>query len=303
VERRTAVAYRPPTAFAVDEGPSADSLVPKVRLRIARDLASGKVEIPPFPKVALELHKIASSRVPDLALACKLIQREVDLAGRMVKAACSPIFGSKPVDTLDAAAMRLGVEGVRDVAMMAAMGRLMRASPFVGLAREITIHSFTVAVLTQWICEANALDKKQGFLCGLFHDVGRLALIVALEQYGRTEPIYLEPDVVQVISDDLHAQVGAVVLSSWGMHTIAKRIAERHHEPLKVTGPDVPIVRAVAIADAADKLVALDIAERTLRLSVDPVVVAGNLSSELVEQLAAGVDTIRADEMLNAMTA
>jgi putative nucleotidyltransferase with HDIG domain len=296
-------AYRPATAFTVDDMPSPDELVAKVRLRIARDLTTGKVEIPPFPKVALELHKIAVSRVPDMALACKLIQREVDLAGRMVKAACSPIFGSKPVDTLDAAAMRLGVEGLRDIAMMAAMGKLMRASPVVELAREVTIHSFTVAVLTQWICEATGLDKKQGFLCGLFHDVGRLALVVALDHYGRTEPIYLEPDTIAIVSDALHAQVGTVVLSSWGMHTIAKRVAERHHEALKVTGPDGPLIRAVAIADTADKLRALDVSERTLNLSVDPIVLEAKLSSDLVEQLAAGVDTIRADEMLNAMTA
>jgi len=279
-----------------------DDVIAKVRVRIVQDLAAGRVEIPPFPRVAMELHKIAVSPNPDLFLACKIIQREVELAGRIVKAACSPLFGRRAVDTLDAAAARLGVEGLRDIAMMASMGKLMRSSPLLEQARATTIHSFSVAVLTQWVCAANRLDKKQGFLCGLFHDVGRLALIIVLEQYGRQDPIYLEPDMVRIVCERLHAQVGAVVLSSWGVHNAPKFVAEHHHDALKAIGNDAPFARAVAIADAADKLLELDVPSRIKQLSVDPVVVAAGIKKDLIETLAVGVDTVRADDMLVQMT-
>jgi putative nucleotidyltransferase with HDIG domain len=269
-------------------------------MQLVGDLRSGRLAVPPFPKIAAELHRIAQSPEPDLPHACKLIQREVELAGRMVKAACSPVYGGRPVTTLDAAAQRLGANGLRDIAMATAMSKVLRPGQLADLVRDVTRHSFVVAVLSQWLCEWSGHDKRHGFMCGLFHDIGRLMTAVALAEYGRRAPAMLEPMFMAQVSEELHAEVGSLVLESWGLDETVQAVAAYHHQPnLAPTARELAAI--VHVADLADRLPAIDATDRYTMLMDLPGVAQCNLPGNAIREVAVGVDRVRADQLLNAV--
>jgi HD-like signal output (HDOD) protein len=266
--------------------------------RIAADVHAGRLAIPPFPRVALELHKIARSVRPDLALACQLIEREAELAGRVVKAACAPVFGGRAVTRLQDAGMRLGTDGLRNVAMAASMGRVLRGR-VAAIARDIMMHSFVVAVTAHKVCGLLGLPVHEGYMLGLFHDIGRAVIAVALDDYGQRAPALLDPGAMTRIADALHGRVGAIVVESWGLGELAQDVGGHHAAGAEDAAAARRPVHAVRVADAAERLAAASASERAALLAGSPAVVGLGLSPAQLTAIAEQIDVARADNVFH----
>ena len=272
-----------------------------IRQRLVSDLLSDSIEVPPLPKVAIELHQLAGTPEPDLRRARTILERDPHLAGRVAQVACSPMYGGRAVTGIEMAIVRVGTTGLRDIAMAVAMGRVFRCKQLDGYVRDQMQHSFTVASASRTVCSILGLDARYGFLCGLFHDIGRLSIGMVISQYFSESGDGIDMEALQYLSDTHHEQVGAHVLSKWGMHNMVKTVAAHHHTPTKA-GAAAPMVMAVAAADVADRIVAETLEERIAALLKLPEPYKAGLSNpDDIEKLAVAIQDAKNDSVMSSL--
>ncbi|MBL4684180.1 MAG: HDOD domain-containing protein, partial [Nannocystaceae bacterium] len=266
------------------------------------DARNKRLDFPPLPQVAVELGRLASSSDPDLGEATRLVERDNQLAGRVVQVASSAAMGGRAVTDLQGAVVRLGVNGLRDLAFAITMGRVFRCPPLDDLVKQQMQHSFVVAIGTARACKMLGLSDKYGFLCGLFHDIGHLAVLIALARYGRDDPEMLKPEFASTVADQLHGSMGPWVLKSWGMHNMVVDVAAHHHESGSA-GAAMPMCQAVAAVDAADGVeLEVDTAQaRAAALCQLPVGYEAGLSGDQLVDLAEVVHIARNDDVVARM--
>ncbi|MGH1341420.1 MAG: HDOD domain-containing protein [Nannocystales bacterium] len=266
--------------------------------RIVEDFRADRLKIKPLPRVAVELGRLASSTDPDIGAALALVQREPELAGRVLKAAGSAAFGNRAPQDLAQASMRLGVRGMRDLAFAVSLAGVFRCPPLDEPAQEEVKHGFVVAVLSSYICRMMKIDASEGFLAGLFHDAGRLVVLNALAEYGRKDSRLWDPEVARRVGNGAHGALGTLLLERWGLGATVRECARHHHKPGQ---SDEPLATVVAMADHVDRLGGSSESERAERLSENPCPHGPGLSEAHVAALAGAADVARNDPMLGAI--
>jgi|GEM_PF-1373240 len=266
----------------------------RLRQRIATDVREGTLEFPPLPRVAIELGKLAASPDPEIAEAVSLLEHTPQLAAKVVRIASSAAFGSSRPADLRAAAMRLGVFGLRDLAFAASMGQVFRCDSLDALVKEQLAHCFVVAVVSAHATRALGIGERDGFMAGLFHDIGRLAALMALAKYGRAKPNLLDPELASRVSEKVHTDLGPLLLDAWEIGGVVRTVAQHHHDPMTAAAAS-PVCLAVATVDAADHM---ECEQRVKHLRALPLGYQAGFSPDQLDDLATAVDEARADPLL-----
>jgi HD-like signal output (HDOD) protein len=280
-------------------GAQAEERSREVARRIGGDLKAGRIKLRPLPRVAVELSKLASSQDPDIGRALEIIQRDAQLATKVLKAASSSVFGSRPPRDLRQASMRLGVTGMRDMAFAVSMKGVFRCPPLDSVVKEDMQHGFVTGILTGFICKMMKLDAQQGFIAGLLHDVGRMVVVSALAEYGRQDKTLLDLDFVERVAKGAHPRLGAYLLAEWGFPPEIQQTSLYHHKPSK-SEEGLPTV--VAMADYVDDLGGSGEAERASRLFADPCPFGPDLSTAHIDALAQAAEAARNDPIRSSRT-
>jgi len=266
----------------------------ELRKRFFADLQSGALEIPPLPEAAIALQRLANNPDPDIQEAFRQAERDPNLAARVLQVTSSAAFGAgRPVTDLRMAVMRTGILGLRDIAFQLSMGQVFRCGQLEPRMHAVNAHSYAVAQATAYICKQLGIESTYGFLCGLLHDVGRVALLSALNRYGRQNAKWHDPEVVDRVCDALHEQVGGLVLSSWGVQSQVKSVAMHHHQP-QSAGAAMAMAMAVSVADQAAHIEADTPDARAAALAQMPVAYQAGLDPgcflRLCEIIGAALD-------------
>lgn len=221
----------------------------ELRERIADALRDGKFEIPPLPAVAVELNRIASSAEPDLRKATELVHRDAQLAGRVLALASSAAFGARsPITDLQKAVVRIGANGLRDIAFAVMMGKVFRCHPLDRQMQQVNARSYLMAAMSHVICRRLKMDSKLGFLCGLLADVGQLGLLALLADFSKENRAWLRRHVIDEAIATMHTEFGALICSRWALPAAIKEVALHHHDPQAAQGAG-PLALAVAASD------------------------------------------------------
>jgi len=213
----------------------------------------GPFEVPSLPRVAVELSRLANEAKPDFQEALRLVVRDVGLAGRVIRAASSPLHGNTKVTDLRKAAVLIGIAGMRDVAFAMYMGAVFRCGRLDGRMRLEVRNSFQAGCLMQSICLIQKLDSPLGFLCGLMHDVGNIVILAALAVLGRRNAGWLSTTLAERLQRLIHVEAGLIVASNWDLPAAVRDVIKHHHEP-ENAGAVKPLADAVAVADLALEL-------------------------------------------------
>lgn len=101
-------------------------------------------------------------------------------------------------------------------------------------------------------------DCEDAFMAGLLHDVGKLVMLAAfkdemkaafkLAQEKSIEPYIAEKEILGAN----HGEIGAHLLSLWGLHDPILEAVAFHHNPQHTMQSTKNILTAVHIANAAD---------------------------------------------------
>ena len=190
--------------------------------QLARDLSSGDISLPSLPDVVIKIRKLLEQESCDFAQVSKVVSADPVLVSKLFVFANSAYHNQngEPVENLDAALGRLGLQLVRDTAISLAVKQLFLAEKHKCIAshvREIWARSMQFSCMSFAIAESAAgIDQESAFMCGLLHEIGKLYIITRAQQY----PTFLGNDVsLQEVMDEWHPQVGRCIVESWGFPT------------------------------------------------------------------------------------
>jgi HD-like signal output (HDOD) protein len=276
----------------------------RIRRAISEKLQQDKFPIPPLPMVVIKLQRIINSRDPDLRMACAVIERDPTLGGRVLVVASSATFGLEATTDLGRAVVRLGINGLRDITYALTLGRVFRGhGRFDEWMRREVERAFPRARATQAVYHVLNLPHHSGFLNGLLVDVGRMALIALIAE--QKEALGRDEASLRALVDELHADVGSLVLSRWDLSRELVDLARVHHQPAEDAGPLAQQVRALAAAQVlCEHIEAVtdgrDTGEALDALFAAPALRAVGLDDERLPQLVDLVQQAYADNTLLA---
>lgn len=187
-------------------------------------------ELPPMPQIAREVLQVLNDREAGLAEVAASMSREPGLTGRLVAAANAAFFsGQRPIYNVDDAAVRLGLNRVRVIAISILLGTKFNPArcPLFD-AKRYWFEAMKTAICASKLVNYVAIEvaRDAAYLCGLLHNIGLLLCAYsfpdemeeAFEAARETAERPLTSIQKDVLGFDYH-EAGAALLARWGMPT------------------------------------------------------------------------------------
>jgi len=214
------------------------------------------------------VHKLQSETASIDSIA-KLISKDISLSARLLQIVNSAFFGiPQHVESIEQAVNYLGLNIVQGLILTAGVhDQLKNAGIPETLLESISNHSIAVGGHAKKIAGEIGLqqrDSENALTAGLMHDIGKLVLLanfkdemnvaIKLAQEKSIEPYLAEKEILGAN----HGEIGAHLLSLWGLHDPIIEAVAFHHNPQHTAQPTKNILTAVHIANAIDNCKAGD---------------------------------------------
>ena len=215
--------------------------------------------IPSLPAIYNELTAALSSKDPSVVQIERIISKDVGMAAKILQLANSAFIGAAGrVSSLLHAISLIGTETVRTLVLTVHVFSQFDSHSDVALhLPALWDHSVATASLAQKIAAAENCTKavaEESFTSGLLHDIGKVVLLAEMpREYC---PILREADPTRVVPLEVerlgctHAQVGAYLMSIWGLPVPLVRAVVYHHAPADSAETQFSSLTAVHAADA-----------------------------------------------------
>ncbi|MGC9963978.1 MAG: HDOD domain-containing protein [Syntrophobacteraceae bacterium] len=206
-------------------------------LEIVEEYAvSESLNLPVFPRVAQELHEKMADEKSSIVDIAAVIAKDQALASQMLKLANSAFFaGLNRVRTIREAIMRLGVNQVYNCLVAGSQKEYyVSHDPVIGGYLQILWkHALATARGAQWLLRRTGYAElsDEGFLAGLFHDIGKLLLLRVFETIrAENQDISLSEAFILEILDSMHVEQGYILMSEWSIPAVYCNVAKHHHD-------------------------------------------------------------------------
>ena len=199
---------------------------------------------------------IALVEMPDVNLddLAEAVSGDPALAMRLIGVANSSYFrGATEVLNVRDALMRMGVREARTIIVVVALRSTVLRSQGLGeSAQALWKHSLLSAVAAQEITQELPPWELTGFLAGLLHDIGRLVVLAFVAELPAWQEDGTEPSAADVdeILAATHAELGAMLLASWGFPEAFCEAVLVHHAPSQSEGDIGLLARAIELAQS-----------------------------------------------------
>ncbi|MEI6211721.1 MAG: HDOD domain-containing protein [bacterium] len=206
-------------------------------------------DLPTLPTVIVKLTQAVDDPNTDARRIANLLQDDPALSARVLRLVNSVLYaGSEPIISVQMAASRIGMAGVRNLAIAAAVFQSFRPSPKDAFDRnEFWRHCILCGVASTVLFRRVRGKIKRFYpddilhLSGLVHDIGRIVLdvyfhdaFVAAMTVSRQSMFPLVDMERKHIGTD-HAEVGAWLARRWKMAPAIEQTIRWHHEPDSAT--------------------------------------------------------------------
>ena len=220
---------------------------------LAKEVSSGKVELPSFPDVAVRVRKVLADEAVANEQIARIVGSDAGLAARVMSLANSAALNrtGRAVGDLKTAINRIGHNNVRTAAVSFAIAQLRRASELRNIAQDLERvwqEATLVAALAYSIGTRCQINADESMLAGLLHNVGKLYILARANRHGN---LFRDPAVLAQVMRDWHANVGKAIVENWGFpEHIAEAIGEHENIDRMVEKADVVDVLTVAVMAA-----------------------------------------------------
>ena len=196
---------------------------------IIDDLENDRLPLPTLPEVAIRVRETADDENASITDVAKIIETDASLSARIVQVGNSALYrGINPAETVQAAAMRMGLNTVRSLATSLVMKQLFQAThPVVDLyLRRAWKQSTDVAALSAVIAKTSTnLESDSALLAGLTHSIGLSPILVKAE----SDPALLNNTrELEKLLFDLYPVVGSRILKMWGFSDALIKVPAEH---------------------------------------------------------------------------
>ncbi|HEX7488852.1 MAG TPA: HDOD domain-containing protein, partial [Anaeromyxobacteraceae bacterium] len=197
---------------------------------VQQALASPSFRAPTLPTVALEVMQLAARPNVQFDEVVEVLQKDPVLAARVLSIAQSAFYASRsPVMSLHQATIRLGLKTLRDLVLEAALHlKIFRVPGYDDVMARLYRHSTAVAHVTRAICRRTLVNAEYAFLCGLLHDVGFAAALLAIVE--RPEWKRLPFASIAPVLDAVHVDATGLLARQWKLPWPIQQVVSHHHE-------------------------------------------------------------------------
>ena len=213
--------------------------------------------IPSLPTLYEELTAALRREDPSMSQIAKIISKDVGMAAKILQLANSAFVGtSGRVSSLPQALSLIGTETVRTLVLSVHVFSQFESNHEVTASLPaLWDHSVAVSSLAQRIASAERCAKvmvEESFTAGLLHDIGKVVLLAEMpREYHQI--FEMKPGSKDVEREQLgctHAEVGAYLMSIWGLPLSLVHAVAFHHRPSESAETDFSSLTAVHAADA-----------------------------------------------------
>ncbi len=225
--------------------------------RMLTSLVGSLRDLPPLPRVFTELKLALANPKTSVEQISKIVEQDVAVSAKLLQLVNSAFFGaSRSVTDVKTAVVRLGMGVLQDLVLSLAVFRSFSANEYVSqdYIEDIHRHAQCAARIAAGLTQ-NMQISSATVLAALLHDVGKLVIaertpahlaraLCQAEEEGR--PLFeVEESLIQIS----HAEVGAYLLSLWGLPSSVVEAVAHHHHPRRVQQNGIDMVLLVYAAN------------------------------------------------------
>ncbi len=203
---------------------------------------------PMLPQAALELLQLSQKPNVQFDDVIRLLERDPVLAGKVLSLAQSAFYASRsPILSLRQAAVRLGLATLRDLVLEASLHlRVFRVPGYEKTMERLSRHATATAHVVRVVCARTLVDAEYAFLCGLLHDVGFVACLLALSENRALHALPFET--LAPALNEAHQEASGLLARLWKLPAPIQRVVATHHEVV-VDGAPQQVNAALVIAE------------------------------------------------------
>ncbi len=194
-------------------------------------------DLPPLPQVAARVLDLTSNDEVGTGRLSKLIERDQSLTAKILRIANSAhVYSTREIKTVRQAAVMLGSDRIRSLAMEAALGPILRQGR---LGPRLWIHALAVGVASREIARSAGYSDAEGaFVAALLHDIGKW--LFAAQHPSRFERslelLRQRPELSTVEAERAtlglaHTEAGTLVTIYWRLPAEISEVILHHHNP------------------------------------------------------------------------
>jgi HD-like signal output (HDOD) protein len=223
----------------------------------ARRLVDDIDQLPSLPTTYIALMQAAARPNTTAEDIVEIIRPDPAMSVRLLQLVNSSFFGSKSkMTSVVQAVNHLGIDLLKGLIASAHVFSALNASATrVVSVERCQLYSLRVARLAQAMVSSKQAGDE-AFTAGLLHNIGELVLAVehpvrfaaVIQRCSDTGESRIP--VEREVFGATHSEVGARLLTNWGIPFPIVEVAAFHHEPDRVPGGDVEVLAAVHTADA-----------------------------------------------------
>ena len=185
---------------------------------LARELSSGRVELPSFPDAAARLQQALTDPNVSAERVALVLGTDAGLTARVLTMANSTLLhrGGKPVSDIKVAVTRIGHENIRVAALAYATAQLKRAPELAHIRGDLEIYwqeGIRVAALARAIArETRAARGDEAMLVGLLHNIGKVYIIA---RAAKDSVLHQRVDIKESVLRDWYPGIGQALVENW----------------------------------------------------------------------------------------
>lgn len=203
-----------------------------LRTRFLKHIEEGKLVLPLLPDTAASVINLCGDDDCDAESLAALIQRDVSLAGHVLRISNSAAFApTEPIVSLTQAVSRLGFSAMCGIAIgVAVQGKMFKVKGHEERLKRLWTHCATSGAWAKEVARLRRRNVEGAFLCGLLHDIGKPIVLQSIVDLTRIQEVKPPVEEIESLMDEFHAQVGAKMLTNWEMPDWMVAAVKFHHE-------------------------------------------------------------------------
>jgi len=195
--------------------------------------------LPSMPSAVVEIIRCIEDENVEIETLAEWVSHDIGLSASLLRVANSAQFSEHgSVSTLHDAIMLVGFKQIRSLVCAVGLIRTFPATTetffdYNGFWR----HSLSVAVCARLLAKDLRVNPDTAFICGLLHDIGKLALVLAAPADFRDSLAYADAhhcalaQAEQVTLGLNHSQLGARLARKWALPAIICETIATCHSP------------------------------------------------------------------------
>lgn len=202
---------------------------------IEKFIEEGNIVLPVFSSAAMRIQQELVKTDPEMKVIINTIAGDQSLSSQVLQMANSAFYkGLVEVTTIQSAIVRLGMREVGRISLVSSAKNQFRSSDreHRQTMRQLWQHAVGTAMGAKWLAKRCDLEEfeSEAFFAGLFHDVGKLFVLMVIEQMKRkNKNMRTTSSLLNEAMTTLHSQQGYNLMKTWNIPDTYCDIARDHN--------------------------------------------------------------------------